>query len=230
MQVAGVDGCRAGWVVVTTGRDDGTPATIEVLPAISTVVARLRFAEIAALGIDMPIGLPERGPRTADREARALLGPRRSSLFPTPPAVVLDAIDYADALARCRAVDGIGLSVQAYNLLPKMRELAAATAPELQPALAEVHPETSFAAIAGAPCAHGKRTADGAAERLALLRPHFPGVDGVLSARPRGAAVDDVLDAFAAAWTARRIARGTATWLGDPDARDPRGMRVTIAV
>ena len=39
----------------------------------------------------------------------------------------------------------------------------------------------------------------------------------------------DVLDAFAAAWTARRIATDTAWWFGD-DERDVRGLRMTVAV
>jgi predicted RNase H-like nuclease len=225
-----VDGCKGGWVVVTTTTVDGDAASVEVVPAITDVVAHLRAGAIAALGIDMPIGLPAAGRRDADAAARAMLGPRRSSLFPTPPAAVLEAADYPDALARCRAVDGVGISIQAYNLLPKMRELATAVDASLPPALAEVHPETSFTALGGAPCAHGKRTAAGAAERIALLRPHFTDIDAVLAARPRGAAADDVLDALAAAWTARRVALGTATWLGDRAARDPRGMHLTIAV
>jgi predicted RNase H-like nuclease len=231
VRVAGVDGCRGGWLVVTTSVDGAEPTVVELVVAVADVVARLRSGELSALGVDMPIGLPASGRRAADRAARAMLGARRSSLFPTPPSAVLEAVDYADALARCRAVDGVGLSMQAYNLLPKMRELAAATSSDLQPALAEVHPETSFAALGGAPCAHSKRTSAGVAERIRLLRPHFGEVvDAALAARPRGALADDVLDAFAATWTARRMALGIATWLGDTTARDPRGMHLTIAV
>jgi predicted RNase H-like nuclease len=228
--MAGVDGCRGGWVVVTTGVDADDGSSVEVVGAIAEVVARLRVGEIVALGVDMPIGLAADGRRAADDAARQMLGARRSSLFPTPPAAVLDAIDYPDALARCRAADGRGISMQAYNLLPKIRELGRAASADLQPALAEVHPETTFTLIGDAPCRFGKRTADGAAERVALLRPHFADVVHHVEHRPRGAAVDDVLDAFAAAWTARRIALGTAMVLGDPDARDPRGFRLTIAV
>jgi predicted RNase H-like nuclease len=230
VRVAGVDGCRGGWVVVTVGADPASPSTVEVVPAIASVIDRVRDGALAAVGVDMPIGLAEDGRRLADREARALLGTRRSSLFPTPPAAVLGATDYADALARCRAASGVGLSKQAFNLLPKMRELAAAIDPALQAAIAEVHPETTFTVLGGAPCAHGKRTATGAAERRALLAPAFADLATHLTRVPRGAAVDDVLDAFAAAWTARRIALGTATWLGDPDARDARGFHLTIAV
>ena len=39
---------------------------------------------MGALAIDIPIGIPEAGARPADREARALLGPRRNSVFPAP--------------------------------------------------------------------------------------------------------------------------------------------------
>jgi predicted RNase H-like nuclease len=120
--------------------------------------------------------------------------------------------------------------MQSYNLLPKMREVAAVVTPDLQPALSEVHPETSFSALGGGPCLHSKRTPAGRSERIRRLRPHFAGVDDALAAPRRGATADDVLDAFAAAWTARRIACGIAEWLGDPDARDARGLRLTIAV
>jgi predicted RNase H-like nuclease len=217
--------------VITIAVDpDDAAASLEIVPAVATVVDRLRRGELAAIGIDMPVGLPEAGGRASDAAARARLGPRRSSLFPTPPRAVLDAVDYADALARCRRANGSGLSRQAYNLLPKMREVAAIAMPSLQPALSEVHPETSFAALAGSPCVYPKRTAHGVAERLDRLRPHLPAIGALLATRPAGVPADDVLDAAAAAWTARRIARGTAEWLGDTDARDGCGLRLTIAV
>ncbi len=227
--VAGVDGCRGGWVVVTTGLAADSPTTVAVVPDIATVIVALRSGHLAAAGVDMPIGLTTDGSRTADTEARRLLGARRSSLFPTPPLAVLEATDFADALARCREASGKGLSIQAYNLLPKMRELASAIEPSLQPRLSEVHPETSFAVLRGAPCTHPKRTAQGSTERRDALRPHFAGIDRLARAAPRGAKIDDVLDAFAAAWTARRIAGGSALVLGDHDARDERGYFVTIS-
>ena len=72
--VAGVDGCRAGWVMVrrdAAGRFAAplVVAALDDLPETDMVV------------IDIPIGLPESGRRACDLEARALLGPRRSSVF-----------------------------------------------------------------------------------------------------------------------------------------------------
>lgn len=230
LAVAGIDGCRAGWVVVTTGVGVDSPATVTIDADIGEVIAALRAGRLATIGIDMPIGLTMNGLRAADAAARLLLGARRSSLFPTPPLAVLDAGDYADALERCRGASGKGLSIQAYNLLPKMRELASHIEPSLQPRLSEVHPETSFAVLRGGPCTEPKRTLGGQAERRDALRAQFAGFDELVRSTPRGAKADDVLDAFAAAWTARRMATGDALVLGDDDARDPRGYRVTISV
>lgn len=230
LAVAGVDGCRGGWVVVITGIEPGSPSTVAVVSDIATVIIDLGLGRLAAVGIDMPIGLAADGHRVADAAARRLLGARRSSLFPTPPLQVLGATDYADALASCRGASGKGLSIQAFNLLPKMRELASCIEPSMQPRLSEVHPETSFAVMRGAPCAEPKRTPGGSAERRDALREHFADLDDLMQTIPRGAKLDDVLDAFAAAWTARRIATGRALVLGDEDARDERGYWLTINV
>ena len=67
--VAGIDGCKAGWVMVrrdAVGRF-GAPvvvAALDDLPPADMVV------------IDIPIGLPESGRRACDLSARALLGRR----------------------------------------------------------------------------------------------------------------------------------------------------------
>jgi predicted RNase H-like nuclease len=140
---------------------------------------------------------------------------------------VLDAANYADALALSRRHSGIGLSVQAWNLVPKIKELDARLTPQLQRRIAEAHPESSFAELAGHPLLYRKSTSTGQQERRALLRPHFPNIDELVQTQSRYEI--DVLDACAAAWTARRIAAGTARWFGD-DQRDGRGLRMIVAV
>ncbi len=228
-RVAGVDGCRGGWVVVSAPVRRGGDSTVTLETAVADVVDRARHGELAVVGIDMPIGLPVDGDRAADRAARARLGPRRSSVFPTPARSVLGATDYADALDRSRAATGRGLSRQSFHLLPKIAELDAAVRPDDQRRVLEVHPESCFAALAGAPLPTAKRTGEGRITRVGLLLPHFPDVADHLAGRPAGVAADDLLDAFAVAWTARRAARGVAERLGD-GARDARGLRMEIVV
>ena len=194
-----------------------------VLPDVQGVLA----LGAAVVGIDIPLGLPTSGPRACDVAARARPGPRRSSVFPAPMRAVLDAADHRDAVRRSTAASGRGLSVQAWNLVPKIadadRRFGAG-----DPVL-EVHPELSFATMAGAPLASRKRDAAGREERLALLLGPFPDVAERLAARPAGCAADDVLDAYAVLWTVRRIAAGTAEVLGD-GARDEAGRLMSITV
>ena len=208
--VAGVDGCRGGWAVALA---DAT--------ALVDVLVIERFADVVALGcdalaLDMPIGLLDHGPRACDVEARRRLGPRRSSVFPTPLRPMLAATSYAEALAIG------GLSKQAYNLLPKIREVDTLMSPLRQDRIAEVHPELCFARLRGEPCAAPKRTPEGRTERVRAL-----GI--VLAGPPRGAAWDDVLDACALVETARRLAGGEVERLGD-GARDARGLRCEIVL
>ena len=199
-RLAGVDGCRLGWVVAT---DDG----VEVVPALDDVLV-----QCDAVGIDIPIGLPDAGPRACDVEARRRLGPRRSSVFPAPRRALLPCRDWAAAS---------GVSRQAFNLLPKIAEVDALVTPALQDRVLEVHPELAFAALHGSrPMAHPKRTALGRAERLTALA-----LDDV--PRVRGAAPDDVLDALAVLASMRRWAAGRAEHLGD-GAVDARGLRMEI--
>jgi predicted RNase H-like nuclease len=227
--VAGVDGCRGGWLVVLAPLAGG-PARVELFASVAPLVEMVRRGALRVAAVDMPIGLPADRPRSSDAVARRRLGPRGSSVFPTPPRAVLDAIDWPTGLAAARAATGRGISKQAWHLVPRIRELDAAMDPSLQPAVSEAHPESTFAAIAGAPLATRKRTAEGRAERLDLLAAVHPDPAGLLEARPAGAGADDVLDAAALVWTARRIVDGSALWLGDPHERDGRGLRMTLAV
>ena len=216
--VAGVDAAKGGWVIAITGTDPGSPVAFSLWPSFAEVWAQAQSQGLLAVGIDMPIGLPDKELRRSDIEARELLGPRRSSLFWTPPLCVLDAADHAGANRRARAHTGRGLSIQAFHLLPKVREVRAVLTPEdlaphAKPHAAEVHPETSFAVLAGKPMESSKRQPPGQTERLAVLAPEFSNLAEVPAPVP-GATIDDLLDAAAAAWTARRMAAGTARIMG----------------
>jgi predicted RNase H-like nuclease len=228
--VAGVDGCRGGWVVALSAAiatAGGALADVEV-----TVVPT--FAEVLRLGaaivaVDIPIGLPDAGARACDVSARRLLGPRRSSVFPAPVRAALDAHaqGWEATLAASRAAAGTGLSRQAFHLLPKVAEVDDALAVGPGARVVEAHPELAFVRLAGEPPAHPKRVAEGRAHRIALLRPVVPHVDDLLRDRPRGCAADDLLDALALLGTARRLRDGTAELLGDGSVDRPgRPMQI----
>jgi predicted RNase H-like nuclease len=227
--VAGVDGCRTGWVVATwTDGSRDAALQLEVCGQFEEVVHRVLRGELALVAVDMPIGLADSGPRQCDRAARRLLGPRRSSVFPTPVRPVLACETYPEALEISRKASGVGLSKQAWFLVPKLREVdAVMRRVRLTDAVLEVSPELSFAALAGAPLVHPKRSAEGLRTRRELLRPLFPQLDDLLSRRYPGAAPDDLLDACALAWSAHRLQQGNGCRVGDE--LDGTGLPMTVS-
>ena len=210
----GIDGCRAGWFAVAWG-EEGT-----VRWRLAAALDELLQAEgdVRLALIDMPVGLAT-GARECDRLARKRLGPRRSSVFSPPARATLAARDYREALRLNRRHAGVGLSKQAWNLVPKIREVDALL--QLQRRwrgrLRESHPELAFAHFhGGVPMPHNKRTAEGRQERLQVLRRRWPEAGALLEAalrhtRRADVQPDDVLDAMVLAALARESADGIVT-------------------
>lgn len=192
---------------------------------LEPLIARLRRGDVDAMAIDMPIGLLDGEPRSCDGEARKLLGPRRSSIFPTPVRATLAATDYAEACRLSRQVCGKALSKQAFNLLPKIRELDRLVRPDDQDRLVEAHPECAFVRLAGHPLEHPKRTEDGRATRRRLLE-GFHQDFGPLVDNPDRLPLLDLIDAAVLAITASRVANGTEHRLGAEV--DRRGLAARI--
>ena len=227
MRVAGVDGCRAGWVAFKVE----VPAlTTSVDVADLREVLDTRPADLACVGIDIPIGLLE-GPRACDKAARKLLGqPRGSSVFPAPCRPALGAQTYAEASSINRQKIGRGLSQQAWGIAPKIKQVDDAITSECQRWAFEVHPEVCFWALnQHRPMAHNKKTQEGIAERIALLRRVFPEIETHLANRPARVGADDLLDAAAAAWTALRWHRNEAECVCTPE-HDENVLAVTISI
>jgi predicted RNase H-like nuclease len=209
--VAGVDGCRGGWVVATR---DGW----RVVPSFATIAPKF-----ALIGVDMPIGLPDGWQRAADRAAREFIRPRGSCVFPTPPRSLIDHDDYAAANAASKARFGVGLTRQTFHLFPKIRDVDRAIDAESQHRFLEVHPECSFTALTGHVLAP-KRTAEGREQRTEAL----VGAFGPIEQRPSTTVrPDDVLDAYAVLWTVLRHRRGESRIFGG-DETDRRGLVMRI--
>jgi predicted RNase H-like nuclease len=185
--------------------------------------ALLDPADTTIVGIDMPLGLLEAGWREADRAARGLLGPRRSSVFAIPPRAVWAQASYQAANQLCRELTGQGFSAQAWGLRVKLLEANQYRQTCGHP-LYEVHPELAFGAMAGAPLEASKHTALGRDLRRELLA-------GAGIEIPPGTAaplLGDVLDAAAVAWSARRIAAGQAVTIPSAPQHDPQGREIAI--
>jgi predicted RNase H-like nuclease len=209
MKVVGVDGCKGGWVAMVWQVELG-----KIEPEIHQTLAGLIECHVdaGAIGIDIPIGLSSTGTRQCDIEARRNLGPgRSSSVFPPPLYEILDAPTFAEAQIRSVAQIGRGTSQQSFAIFPRIAEAITTITPEMQDRVFEVHPEVSFWALAKRPMVYAKRNQLGYDERRRLLQEET-GIE--LRSRKeafgwaRPAKPDDLLDAFVAAWTAKRVVEG----------------------
>jgi predicted RNase H-like nuclease len=194
--IAGVDRYRRGWVAVRLD-------PLEVVAA--TRLRSLLEPDAVCVGVDMPIGLRADGLRECDRLARKRVGPRWSSVFMTPPRRVLEAESFQAANALAPALMGAKISQQAWALRHTIFEVE-----ELgDPRVIEVHPEVSFAAMAGAHLAYPKSTWNGQMLRRRILAGQGIELPDELGEAGHVPAAD-VLDAAAVAWSAGRYARGIA--------------------
>jgi len=191
--------------------------------------------DIAALAIDMPIGLPERidgSGRPPEKAVRPLLGARQSSVFSIPARAAVEASDYGEAcrLALATSDPPRKVAKQGFNLFPKIRELDLflRVRPGMVDRVVETHPELVFRRIRGAPLEHPKKLPEGRAERLALLAKAGLPADLLAASPPAGAGADDLLDAMACLLTAERHARGEAVPHPLQPVRDSLGLRMAI--
>lgn len=236
MTVLGVDAYKRGWVAVAL--DDHGFVGAFVAPHIAAIEAEAseRWG-VEVIVIDVPIGVPDVGPRQADSLARAFLGSRASSVFSTPNRAALAAPDRASADAASRSVGGQGVSAQAFAIRDRILEVNGHL-PRARARLLEGHPEVSFREMArpagddagtnGGPLPHGKASAAGLMLRADLLAAAGIAIPRSAHDALGTAALDDVYDAAAMAWTARRVAAGRARAL--PDGGEVFGDGVASAI
>lgn len=223
----GIDGCPAGWLVLSHKADNSGSLSARIYPTLDELAPHLREDHIVA--IDMPIGMPDPDhyPRACDIAARRTLGSRACCVFSAPCRGVLEHINhYSAASAWHKHATGQGISCQAFNILPKINELDQLLSS--QPDLAsfhEVHPEISFAhmnASSGktSPLLTKKSSTEGEQTRAKLIEHAFPTLPELTTLHqqlgPRSKhgksrwSLNDLHDAFAALWSAHRIMSNTA--------------------
>jgi predicted RNase H-like nuclease len=234
--VAGLDGCRGAWAGALIDLDDPARHRCALFPDGAALLDAPE--QPLVVGIDVPIGLPDRilgGGRAADRAARARLGPARASVFPMPPRAAVYAPDYEAAKAASRALSDppFAPSIQGYNIFRYVRavDTLLRERPELRGRVYEVHPEVAFHALNGfRPLGlpkKGGRAREGLALRRALLA--AAGLPPTLIAgRTKGVPEDDHLDALAALIVARDILAGCAVPLPEGPEHDAHGLPIVI--
>jgi predicted RNase H-like nuclease len=235
--VAGVDGCRAGWICVLRQAEPPFDERAFLARCFDDILNHP--AQPSVIAVDIPIGFPERitgAGRECDCTVRKLLGKRSSSVFAPPARSVLAETDYrrACAAALATSVPPRQISKQMFHLFAKIREVDAAITPQAR--VFECHPEVAFWAmnertpLADPKKLHGRLNSAGIEKRQALLLSHGFSEHFLREVKfPRSqAGYDDLLDACACSWTAARILSGEAISFPTQFPVDANGLRMAI--
>ena len=232
--VAGVDGCRAGWVAVYLDLEEQASPVLEIEKSFIRILDGSRRPAIIA--VDMPIGLPDRsgpGGRAAEREVRPILGIRRSSVFSVPSRRAVMATSYREAceIAFSTSEPPRKVSQQCFNIFEKIREVDGLMNPLLESRVYEVHPEVAFWRLNDRRPMRfpKKRFPEGRVERQELLSRHGFVSPFLYERPPTDVGFDDVLDAAVSALIAVRIARKEAeSFPSEPPRDESKGLRMAI--
>ncbi|WP_214741500.1 MULTISPECIES: DUF429 domain-containing protein [unclassified Exiguobacterium] len=179
----GIDGARGGWVRITYD-------SISLCLTISESLEEL-LIEDAMHFVDMPkdLGTVDHPSRACDAWMRSQLSQRKSSVFTPPIQEVLHEATYEEANERSQALVGKGISKQAWNLVPRIREFQQVKASDVY----ESHPEVCFSVMMGQEAEHRKKTTEGQDERIALLRKYSK--SSPWKWKMSNVQVDDIIDA-----------------------------------
>lgn len=199
----GVDGCKIGWFY--TALDHYQKWEVGTFPNIEDLWKVHHNATLIL--IDIPIGLPFKGPRACDLATRKLLGSKKSSsVFPPPCREAVSAKTYKEACETNKNFLGKKISLQAWHISKKIKEVDdfLITYPKARQIIRETHPEICFWALTGGrPMKFPKKKSLGFIERLELLMTVFPPTESIVNTalkkyNRKEVAKDDILDSIAA--------------------------------
>ena len=231
MKTAGIDGCKAGWILTTF---DENPE-YRIIESNEDFINALH--EFDRVFIDMPIGLEDEVyTRACDRELRKVLGAEYApSVFSPPIRPALHAPSYVEANMQSYEYTEKKLTVQAWNITPKIRLLDQVLSEhqELRESVLESHPELIFMNLNGGMIYQKKNTKKGLRHRLGLIVDREEIADDFFrdikeEFRRNQVDEDDIVDSMALALAAKRsVEKGIKTIPQNPPV-DSEGLKMAI--
>ena len=223
--IIGIDGCKSGWFSIWENQDKSIHSS--VFSNLNELKNFFKNESQLILGIDMPVVLSEVIPRQADQLARKLLSKTASSVFTAPTPEMLDQPNYEKASLVSKRLFGKSMSLQSWYLFPKIKDVQTMIHHE-DMQIYEIHPELSFRAMNNEQVIlESKKTQEGFALRNALLSMHFKNFifEDIRNQHARKDVMDnDILDALAVLWSAKRIQSNQASYL--PQAPEKPNMQI----
>ena len=229
--VAGIDGSHAGWISVIRQIDKENYYKL----VFSKDLSVLCNDRINLVLIDMPVGLDKKivtGGRIVDKLARKKLIKRKSSIFNAPSRLTLKAKNYQEA-NKINKKQGLGLSKQSWNLIPKIKELEILMQQDNRPLIFESHPEISFQEMNNKELNYSKKERLGIEERKKILESNGFEIEFLnkhLREKNRNFKHDDFLDACAISWSALRVSKNKNKNIPEKGVKDEKGILMQMKI
>ncbi len=230
--LAGLDGCRAGWIAVTWQKNR---YSFTLYPQFQNFLED--NPDLTRALIDIPIGLSSPGyPRTVESVLRKHLPGRGSTVFNVPCRAAVYETDFDKAREFNIMTEGKSLSVQSLNICSKIREVDKLLPLEDGSVLLESHPELGFKSLNGGEVVlTRKNTPQGIEERLSLLEKADPGAAEAYRSiqgkfKRKDAKPDDLLDALCLCVINRLAGESGLSYVEDQHSRDEKDIPIRIAM
>jgi predicted RNase H-like nuclease len=231
LKTAGIDGCKAGWILVTFDEEQ----RYEILRSDDELHKSLHHFD--RIFIDMPIGLEdEKYTRECDELLRKKLGGEyAASVFSPPIRPALHAPSYVEANMQSFEYTEKKLTVQAWNITPKIKVLDRflTETPGLKEKVLESHPELLFMNLNGGKIYQKKNTKKGLRHRLDLIK-NFEKVAADFfreikeEYRRNEVEEDDIVDSMVLALTAKKSLEKSIKTIPEAPSRDSQGLKMAI--
>jgi predicted RNase H-like nuclease len=232
MKTAGIDGCKAGWILITFDKNSEEYRILR-----SDEELKEALDEFDRIFIDVPIGLNEdEYTRTCDRILREKLGPEyASSVFSPPIRPALHAPTYVEANMQSYEYTEKKLSLQAWNITPKIKTIDRFLQEDesLRGKVLESHPELLFMNLNGGMIYQKKNTKKGLKHRLDLVSEYESAAADFFREikeefRRNEVEEDDIVDSMALAYAAKTSVDKPVKTLPESPETDSRGLKMAI--
>lgn len=231
MKTAGIDGCKAGWMLISFDEEPH----YKVLRSDEELEEA--FNNYDRILIDMPIGMEDENyTRVCDELLRKKLGGEyASSVFSPPIRPALHAPSYVEANIESYEYTEKKLTVQAWNITPKIKTIDKLLQenPEFLNKVYESHPELLFMNLNGGTIYQKKATKKGLRHRLDLVSNHekiaadfFREIKEEFRRNEVGEA--DIVDSMVLALAAKKSVTKNLKTIPESPANDSQGIKMAI--
>jgi predicted RNase H-like nuclease len=231
MIVAGVDGCRCGWIMV---KWNGNAYSYGIYNNIGELLKDNK--DLKRILIDNPIGLASaKTKRTVEKKMRRELKYRHSTVFNPPCREAVYELNDDAARKINIKIENKSLSVQSLNIRNKIRELDELLRTQNSFSIGESHPEVCFKYLNdGATLLSNKSNESGMTERLEVLSDFDKNIDKLFKkvskeTLRKHVKKDDIIDAICLCLVNKLGGETKLNYIIDENNKDDYGIEMKIA-